>query len=164
MSEQPIDLEGFVDGCRGKSFQDFVWHPQGKSQAPDRGLIRSGLESNVPGEARRAAAELANHCLEHPPLLQKDCGQTADEFFQKLRSLRPDVRDDQLLDAFTYSALLLTEKTPIRGANYLPVYLAMLIGGLVLANVTDLTALVVGGWLLAVFGGLSVFGSVGKSR
>lgn len=164
MAEQEIDLAGFVEGCRGQSFRDFVWHHQEKSHAPGRELTRKGLEQALPVEALRSAQALADSCRRDARSFEKDCGETAEELFGTIRSQRPDIEDVHSLDAFTYAALILTEKTRIRGAQYLPVYVAMVIGGLVLANVSNRPALLIVGWILAGFGALSIFGTVGKPR
>ena len=164
MSEQRIDLAGFVDGCRGRSFRDFAWHHQEKSHAPDRELTRKRLEQALPVEALRSAEALADSCRRDARSFEKDCAETAEELFRTIRSQRPEVEDVHLLDALTYAALMLVEETPIRGANYWPVYVAMLIGGLVLANVSDRPALLIVGWILAGNGALSIFGMVGKPR
>ena len=164
MSEQRIDLAGFVKDCRGRSFRDFVWHHQEKSHAPDRKLARKELEQTLPLEALRSAQALADSCRRDAHSLDKDCGETAEEFFRTIRSQRPDIEDVHSFDAFTYASLMLVEETPIRGANYWPVYVAMLIGGLVLANVSDRPALLIVGWILAGFGAFSIFGMVGKPR
>lgn len=164
MSEQRIDLAGFVEGCRGRSFRDFVWHHQEKRHAPDRELSRKGLEQALPVEALRSAQALVDSCRRDARNLEKDCGETAEELFRAIRSQRPDIEDGHALDAFTYAGLVLVEETRIRGANYWAVYVAMLIGGLVLANVSNQPALLIVGWILAGFGGLSIFGVVGKPR
>jgi len=164
MSTHEVDLQSFVSRCRGRSFQDFVWHHQEKSQAPDRARMRAGIESNTPNAVIVAGKDLADRCLADPALLKKDCGDTASDLFESIRSRDPAVEDEHLLDALTYSALLLTEATRIRGANYLPIYVGMVIGGLLLANLTGPGFLVVAGWVLVGWGGLSVFGAIGKPR
>lgn len=162
MAQRSVRASEFIEGCRGRTFEEFIWHHQAGQDAKARGLNRCGLDESLRHPLLEHARAFAAEYRANPDWLRRDCADVATQFLEQAQDVVFNASDDEFLDGFTYVGLVLADVHPIRGRKFVPIYAGILVAALILVNITDAPGVLIVGWLLTAFAVTSLVGALSK--